>query len=326
MSAAELVDAASSAGEVVTASAPPSDLVIVGGGRMGSALVGGIISAGAAPAESIVVVDASERVRADFRARFPGIRIVASLPGAEQRADPPIDLSDIDSGVDGRRAPLGAAAGAAVVGRPCGAIVAVKPADAQGACRALADAKPERVLSIVAGVPSRVIERWIGDATPVVRAMPNTPALVRCGTTAIAAGADAGQEDLDWAESVMGALGVVVRVPEEMLDAVTGLSGSGPAYIFLVAEALASAGVAAGLQPETSRTLAFHTLNGAARMLLESTDSPEKLRDDVTSPGGTTAAGLAVLNARQVRAAFIDAVLAAQRRSAEMGREASRES
>ncbi len=322
----------------MTAPAPPSDLVIVGGGRMGSALVGGIITAGAAPAESIVVVDASERVRADLRARFPGIRIVASLPGTEQRADPPIDLSDIYSGVDGRRAPLGgqlgavtggqlgAVTGVAVGGRLCGAIVAVKPADAQAACRALADARPERVLSIVAGVPSRVIERWIGDATPVVRAMPNTPALVRCGTTAIAAGADAGQEDLDWAESVMGALGVVVRVPEEMLDAVTGLSGSGPAYIFLVAEALASAGVAAGLQPETSRTLVFHTLNGAARMLLESTDSPEKLRDDVTSPGGTTAAGLAVLDARRVRGAFIDAVLAAQHRSAEMGREASRES
>ncbi len=145
------------------------------------------------------------------------------------------------------------------------------------------------------------------------------PATVGAGVAAIAAGSSAGDADLAWAEGILRAVGQVVRVPEADLDAVTGLSGSGPAYVFLVAEALIAAGAEAGLPPAISRTLATATLAGAARLLVESGEGPERLRANVTSPGGTTEAGLAVLEARKVREAFVDAVLAATERSRELG-------
>jgi pyrroline-5-carboxylate reductase len=153
----------------------------------------------------------------------------------------------------------------------------------------------------------------------VIRAMPNTPALIGAGASAIAPGSAASEEDLAWAEEVLGAVGVVVRVPESQLDAVTGLSGSGPAYVFLVAEALAEAGVLNGLPRATAETLAFQTLAGAARLLAEGETSAADLRAAVTSPGGTTAAGLAELERSGARAAFLDAVSAATRRSRELG-------
>ena len=128
------------------------------------------------------------------------------------------------------------------------------------------------------------------------------------GASAIAAGTSAGDHDLDWAEGLLGAVGVVVRVTEPLLDAVTGLSGSGPAYVFLVAEALVEAGVHAGLPRDVSARLTEATMLGAATLLASGEDGPETLRAAVTSPGGTTAAGLRVLEERAVRAAFIDAV------------------
>jgi pyrroline-5-carboxylate reductase len=149
--------------------------------------------------------------------------------------------------------------------------------------------------------------------------MPNTPALVGCGAAAIAPGAAAGDDDLAWAEEILSAVGVVQRVDEGLLDAVTGLSGSGPAYVFLVVEALIDAGVHAGLSRAVSRTLVVQTLLGSARLLAESGDEPEALRAAVTSPGGTTAAGLRALEARAVRSALLEAVLAAARRSKELG-------
>ena len=149
--------------------------------------------------------------------------------------------------------------------------------------------------------------------------MPNTPALVGAGAAAIAAGTHAGEDELAWAEDILGSVGVVVRVGEPLLDAVTGLSGSGPAYLFLVAEALIEAGVLAGLPRDVSRTLATQTLLGSARLLAESGDPPEALRAAVTSPGGTTAAGLRALESAGVRAAILDAVLAATARSRELG-------
>jgi pyrroline-5-carboxylate reductase len=149
--------------------------------------------------------------------------------------------------------------------------------------------------------------------------MPNTPALVGAGAAAISPGSHAGDEDLAWAEQILGAVGVVVRVPEKLQDAVTGVSGSGPAYIFLVAEALAEAGVLAGLPRDTAETLAFQTLYGSAKLLSESHDSPAALKAAVTSPGGTTAAGLRELERHSVRAAFLDAVMAATERSRELG-------
>jgi len=153
-----------------------------------------------------------------------------------------------------------------------------------------------------------------------VRAMPNTPALVGAGAAAIAAGAAAGPDDQAWAESILEAVGTVVQVPEAALDAVTGLSGSGPAYVFLLAEALVEAGVLNGLSRDVSVQLASQTLLGAGRLLVESGQTAAELRANVTSPGGTTAAGLRVLEQRAVRAAVLDAVTAATERSRELGR------
>ena len=150
--------------------------------------------------------------------------------------------------------------------------------------------------------------------------MPNTPALVRRAATAIAGGTAATDAHLATAERILGAVGVVVRVPEIHLDAVTGLSGSGPAYVFLVAEALIDAGVLAGLPRPVADTLARETILGAATLLAEG-ESPETLRAAVTSPGGTTAAGLHALESHGVRAAILDAVRAAAARSRELGEE-----
>jgi pyrroline-5-carboxylate reductase len=149
--------------------------------------------------------------------------------------------------------------------------------------------------------------------------MPNTPALVGAGAAAISPGSATSEEDLRWAEEILGAVGVVVRVSEAALDSVTGLSGSGPAYVFLVAEALVEGGVLDGLPREVAETLAYQTLLGSARMLVERAGSPAALRAAVTSPGGTTAAGLRELERHGVRSAFLDAVTAAARRSRELG-------
>jgi pyrroline-5-carboxylate reductase len=259
-----------------------TELLIVGGGRMGEALLGGMLSAGRA-AESVAVVEVSAARREQLTGAYPGVTV----------ADAPVPAPD--------------------------AILAVKPGDVPAAAAAVADAGAERALSVAAGVTTKAIEEAAGGRLRVIRAMPNTPALIGAGASAIAPGADAGEEDLAWAEAVLGAVGVVVRVPESQLDAVTGLSGSGPAYVFLVAEALAEAGVLNGLPRDTAETLAFQTLAGAARLLAEGDAGPADLRAAVTSPGGTTAAGLAELERHGARAAFLDAVTAATRRSRELG-------
>jgi pyrroline-5-carboxylate reductase len=149
--------------------------------------------------------------------------------------------------------------------------------------------------------------------------MPNMPALIGAGAAAISAGSTAGEDDLAWAEEVLGAVGVVVRVPESALDAVTGLSGSGPAYVFLVAEAMVEGGVLAGLPREIAETLTFQTLLGSSRLLVDGSGDPAALRAAVTSPGGTTAAGLRELERRGVRAALLNAVAAATTRARELG-------
>ena len=257
-------------------------LAVVGGGRMGEALVGGLLARGWAEAGEVCIVEARAGRRAELEELFPGVTVVGAPPRAE------------------------------------GVVVAVKPGDVGGACREVAAAGAERVLSIAAGVPLATLEAALGPL-PVVRAMPNTPALVGAGAAAIAGGTSAGEADLDWAESILGAVGEVVRVPEKLLDAVTGLSGSGPAYVFLVAEALIDAGVLAGLPRDVSTTLAVQTLLGSARMLAETGETPEALRAAVTSPGGTTAAGLRELEKAGVRSAVLEAVAAAAARSRELG-------
>ena len=193
-----------------------------------------------------------------------------------------------------------------------GVVVATKPGDVAAAVRQACDAGLQRLLSIAAGVGTA------GPGVPVVRAMPNTPALVGAGASAICAGSAATDADLDWAEGLLDAVGTVVRVPERLMDVVTGLSGSGPAYLFLVAEAMIEAGVLGGLPRATADALVRQTLLGSARLLAEGGEGPEALRAAVTSPGGTTAAGLHVLEAHAVRAALADAVAAAASRSAEL--------
>jgi len=257
-------------------------LQLIGGGRMGEALLGGLLDAGWAPAAELRVVEAVAARRHELTRRFPGVEVTDTAGVAD------------------------------------GTVVAVKPGDVEAACRSLG-ADGGRVLSIAAGVRLATLEAALPADIPVVRAMPNTPALVGAGASAIAGGAAAGPDDLDWAESVLAAVGTVARVPEGLLDAVTGLSGSGPAYVFLVAEALIEAGVLVGLPRPTATELAVQTLLGSARLLAESPDGPEALRAAVTSPGGTTAAGLHALEKAGLRAALLDAVRAATTRAQELG-------
>jgi pyrroline-5-carboxylate reductase len=149
--------------------------------------------------------------------------------------------------------------------------------------------------------------------------MPNTPAVVRAGAAAIAPGSSATEADLDWASSVLEAVGVVVRVPEDKLDAVTGLSGSGPAYVFVMAESMIEAGVLVGLPRDVAEVLAVQTLLGSASLLESSDEAAASLRAQVTSPGGTTAAGLRALESGGFRSAILDAVSSATERSRELG-------
>jgi pyrroline-5-carboxylate reductase len=257
-------------------------MLIVGGGRMGEALLSGLLAAGRAVSD-LVVVEVSATRREQLAATQPNVTLVEAVVAADS------------------------------------AVLAVKPGDIPGAARAVADAGVRRVLSVAAGVTTRSIEAAAGRPLSVVRAMPNTPALIGAGAAAISPGSTADEDDLRWAEGVLGAVGVVVRVPEAALDAVTGLSGSGPAYVFLVAEAMIEAGVLAGLPREVAETLTFHTLLGSSRLLADGASTPAALRAAVTSPGGTTAAGLRELERRGVRAAFLDAVAAAAERSRELG-------
>ncbi len=265
-----------------------SRVALLGGGKMGAALVGGLLDSGWEGDElSIAEIDAERRVA--LEQQFPKVRVVPSAAWAVADAD--------------------------VV------IVAVKPNDVAATLETAAPALGEEtlVLSIAAGVTIATVEALV-PARPVVRAMPNTPALVRQGASAIAPGTHARAEHLELAERLLGAVGVVVRVGEPALDAVTGLSGSGPAYVFLVAESLIEAGVLVGLPRDIARDLVVQTLLGSATLLARGEDTPEALRAAVTSPGGTTAAGLHELERHRLRAAVLDAVMAATERSRELGR------
>jgi pyrroline-5-carboxylate reductase len=175
------------------------------------------------------------------------------------------------------------------------------------------------VISIAAGIPIAAIEARLRPGTRVVRTMPNTPALVDAAATAIAAGGHATPADLAVAQQIFTAVGVTVTLDEVQLDAVTGLSGSGPAYIFLILEALSDAGVKVGLSRRTSTLLAAQTVLGSAKLLLETQEHPGRLKDMVTSPGGTAITGLHTLEHGGVRTTLMDAVEAATKRSHELG-------
>jgi pyrroline-5-carboxylate reductase len=257
-------------------------LELLGGGRMGEALLGGLLAAGGVAPGDVVIVEVVADRRTYLADRFPGVAIESE----------PVAASAV--------------------------VAATKPAQIAEAVASAVALGASRVLSIAAGVSLATLEAAAGPGVAVIRAMPNTPALVGAGAAAMSGGGDADAAALDWAESILAAVGTVVRVPEPLLDAVTGLSGSGPAYVFLIAEALTDAGVLQGLDRATSAALVRQTLLGAARLLDESGDSPEQLRAAVTSPAGTTAAGLRVLEQRAVRASLIDAVAASADRAREL--------
>jgi len=265
------------------------ELIIVGGGRMGSALAEGLLSAQWCAAEQLAIVESALEQREVLAERFAGVTILAGL-----------ELADVSP--------------------TTGVVLCVKPDYAETVARMIGACGATRLLSVVAGLSTARLEAAFSSPVAVVRSMPNTPVLVRHGVSAIAGGSSVTAADLDWAESILGAVGTVVRVSERNLDAVTGLSGSGPAYFYLVVESLIEAGVHQGLSRDVSRQLVLGTFAGSAALLSASGESPEELRAQVTSPGGTTAAGLRALEGRAVRAAFLDAVSAAAERSRQLGR------
>jgi pyrroline-5-carboxylate reductase len=264
------------------------ELVVVGGGNMGAALLSGIVSSDRFDVGTLAVVEPVAARRHALVEMFPGVHVTSEMPGA------------------------------------AAAVIAVKPPDVVAASSAAVEAGVGRLLSIAAGIATATIEAAVGPRVAVVRAMPNTPAIVGLGVSAIAAGTAAGEADLAWAESLLGAVGTVVRVDESQFDAVTGLTGSGPAYVFLVAEALIEAGVSAGLERALVEPMVTQLLVGSAALLADRGD-PAALRVMVTSPGGTTAAGLSVLDEHHLVDTFVDAVAAAAKRSNELGATPSQE-
>ena len=262
-------------------------IAILGAGRIGEALIAGLLSSGwRKPHEIAATARRAERV-AELRERH-GIEAT---------------LSNHD-----------AAAGAALV------VIAVKPQDIEGLLGEVGGllSAEQTVLSIAAAIHTSRIERRLSAGVPVVRAMPNTPSTVHEGIAGLAAGAHAGDRHLDLAEEALSHLGGVVRVPESALDAITAVSGSGPAYFALLAEAMIEAGILLGLSREISTQLVVQTMLGTAKQLRDEKMHPVELREMVTSPGGTTIAAIRELEMAGVRAAFLNAIQAAMVRAREL--------
>ncbi len=263
-------------------------IAFLGSGNMAEALVKGLLAAGTAAAAEIVCAEPRAERREELRKRH-GVAVTAG------------NLEAV------REAQL--------------VVLSVKPQVMDALLDEIAPAvdHSKLVISIAAGVPIAAIARRLGAGARIVRTMPNTPALVGEGATALSRGPHATEADLSEAVALFEAVGTAVVVDEHLLDAVTGLSGSGPAFVFLAIEALADGGVKVGLPRHVSLALAAQTIVGAGRLVLETGEHPGKLKDQVTSPGGTTIAGVHALEAAGFRAALIAAVEAATRRSRELG-------
>ncbi len=259
-----------------------TSLAVIGAGVMGEALVSGLLNAGWSPSD-ITAADRREFRRAEMQ-QAHGVNVATNEE---------------------------AAAGADTV------VLVVKPQDVGEVLPGIAGVlRPGTLLvSLCAGISTAQLESHLPAGTPVVRVMPNTPALVGEGMAAISAGSNAKAADLEHATELLSALGKVITVPERYQDAVTAISGSGPAYLFFVVEAMIDAGVMLGLPRDTSTTLVVQTMYGSAKLLRESGEHPTVLREQVTSPGGTTAAALRQLEDHRVKAAFITAMEAARDRS-----------
>lgn len=263
-------------------------IAFIGAGNMGEALIKGLLQTGLVRPDQMMATD----VRAD---RLEAIRQAYHIEASTDNWE--------------------AATKAQIL------LLAVKPQVMDEVLTGLRGTlrKDHLLLTIAAGIRTAFIEARFSHPVRVVRIMPNTPALLLAGASAIAPGKHATEEDLKIAWEIVEAVGRVVHVEEKLMDVVTGLSGSGPAYIFILIEALSDAGVRMGLSREVATLLSAQTVLGAARMVLELGEHPAKLKDMVTSPGGTTAAGLHVLEQAGVRGALMEAVEAATRRSQELG-------
>jgi pyrroline-5-carboxylate reductase len=261
-------------------------LAILGGGKIGEALLSGLLRGERTPDD--IVVTERDPQRASYLATTYAVK--------------PLEVAE-------------AAAAARTL------VLCVKPQDIDSLLAELAPVvRPEHlVVSVAAGIPTAKINAALPDGVPVVRCMPNTPALVDEAMTAISAGAHADEAHLETAEALLAAVGRVVRVPESQLDAVTALSGSGPAYFFYLVEAMIDAGILLGLPRTLAAELIVQTAIGSAKMLRDSGEHPVQLREAVTSPGGTTIAAIRELEVHGVRAALLAAIEAAALRSAELG-------
>jgi pyrroline-5-carboxylate reductase len=259
-------------------------IAIIGGGRIGEALLSGLLSSGWS---DIVVTSRRDERVAELRERHH-VEATTSNPDA--------------------------VGGASLV------VIAVKPQDIDALLAEIGPlVSPEQtVLTIAAAIPTTYIEARVADGVPVVRAMPNSPSTVHEGMAGLAAGAHAGEPQLALAEDVLAHLGRVVRVPESAMDAITAVSGSGPAYFALLAEAMIEAGILLGLSREISTTLVVQTMLGTAKQLRDEGMHPVELRESVTSPGGTTIAAIRELEQAGVRAAFLNAIQAAMTRAREL--------
>jgi pyrroline-5-carboxylate reductase len=262
-------------------------LAVLGAGTIGESLIGGLLSSGWRKPGEIVATGRREERLADLAERY---------------------------GVDTTLSNADAVAGAALV------VIAVKPQDFSVLLGEIEPvlAPEQTVLSVAAAIPTAFIESRVASGVPVVRAMPNAPAVVHEGIAGICAGAHAGDEHLALAEDVLSHLGAVVRVPESYMDAVTAVSGSGPAYFALLSEAMIEAGILLGLSREISTDLVIQTMLGTAKLLRDEKIHPVELREAVTSPGGTTIRAIRELERAGVRAAFLNAIQAAMERSREL--------
>lgn len=263
----------------------------IGGGNMAASLIGGLIADGTTPSQIRVTDPVAERGQS-LQQQF-AIQLATSNTALVAESD--------------------------VV------VLAVKPQVLREVCRQIAVAAAEKhplIISVAAGIRIGDIDRWLGDDNAIVRTMPNTPALVQCGATALYANGRVDERQREIAERIMRAVGLTQWLENEpLMDAVTALSGSGPAYFFLVIEALEQAGCKLGLSAESSRVLALQTAFGAAKMALESSDSVEELRRRVTSPGGTTERAIGVLEEGDLCGLFERALTAARDRAQEMAEE-----
>lgn len=262
-------------------------LAVLGGGKMGEALVGGLLASGWRTADEIVVTGRREERLAELAKSY----------GVEVTTDNAAAVSD-----------------ATIV------ILAVKPQDIEPLLGEISAhvSESQTVLSVVAAIPTSLIEERLAVPVAVVRAMPNTPSVVHEGMAGIAAGKHADDEHTSLAREVLEHVGRVVVVPESHLDAVTAISGSGPAYFALLAEAMIEAGILLGLSREISTELVVQTMLGSAKLLRDEGMHPVELREMVTSPGGTTIRAIRVLEQAGVRAAFLNAIQAAMERSQEL--------